>query len=63
MQKILGYIRRACQEFDLIEDGDRIAVHYKGFNSVVVVVTECDFIAARSLCLVVQRSASHFRAQ
>lgn len=30
MQKILGYIRRACQEFDLISDGDRIAVGVSG---------------------------------
>lgn len=30
MQKILGYIRRACQEFDLIEDGDKIAVGVSG---------------------------------
>ena len=32
MQKILGYIRRACQEFDLIEDGDRIAVGISGLK-------------------------------
>lgn len=30
MQKILGYIRRACQEFDLIENGDQIAVGVSG---------------------------------
>ena len=26
MQKILGYMRKAIQEFDLISDGDSIAV-------------------------------------
>ncbi|MBQ8791574.1 MAG: tRNA 2-thiocytidine biosynthesis protein TtcA [Ruminiclostridium sp.] len=30
MQKIMGYIRKACQEFDLIENGDRIAVGVSG---------------------------------
>jgi len=30
MRKMLGYIRKACQEFDLIEDGDRIAVGVSG---------------------------------
>jgi len=30
MQKILGYIRKACQEYNLIEDGDRIAVGVSG---------------------------------
>ncbi|HOV70214.1 MAG TPA: ATP-binding protein [Clostridia bacterium] len=30
MQKILGYLRRACDDFGLIEDGDRIAVGLSG---------------------------------
>lgn len=39
MQKILGYIRRACQEFDLIEDGDRIAVGVSGGKDSLVLLT------------------------
>ncbi|MEG2428884.1 MAG: tRNA 2-thiocytidine biosynthesis TtcA family protein, partial [Oscillospiraceae bacterium] len=30
MQKLLGYLRKAIQEFDLIQDGDRIAVGVSG---------------------------------
>ena len=30
MQKILGYVRKACQEFDMIQDGDHIAVGVSG---------------------------------
>ncbi|MCL1881124.1 MAG: tRNA 2-thiocytidine biosynthesis TtcA family protein [Oscillospiraceae bacterium] len=30
MQKILSYVRRACQEFDLIQDGDKIAIGVSG---------------------------------
>jgi tRNA(Ile)-lysidine synthase TilS/MesJ len=30
LQKILSYVRRACQEFDLIQDGDRIAIGVSG---------------------------------
>lgn len=30
MQKILGYMRKAIQEFDLIQDGDKIAVGVSG---------------------------------
>lgn len=30
MQKILSYVRRACQEFSLIENGDKIAVGVSG---------------------------------
>lgn len=30
MQKIMGFIRKACQEFDLIENGDKIAVGVSG---------------------------------
>ncbi|MGN0687323.1 MAG: tRNA 2-thiocytidine biosynthesis TtcA family protein [Oscillospiraceae bacterium] len=39
MQKILGYIRRACQEFDLIEDGDRIAVGVSGGKDSLVLLS------------------------
>ncbi len=38
MQKILGYIRRACQEFDLIEDGDKIAVGVSGGKDSLVLL-------------------------
>jgi len=38
VQKILGYIRRACQEFDLIEDGDRIAVGVSGGKDSLVLL-------------------------
>lgn len=38
MQKMLGYIRRACQEFDLIEDGDRIAVGVSGGKDSLVLL-------------------------
>lgn len=38
MQKILGYIRRACQEFDLIADGDRIAVGVSGGKDSLVLL-------------------------
>jgi len=30
MQRIMGYVRRACQEFDLIDKGDRIAIGVSG---------------------------------
>ena len=30
MQRLLGYMRKAIQEFDLIQDGDRIAVGVSG---------------------------------
>jgi len=30
MQKILSYVRRACQEFDLLQNGDKIAVGVSG---------------------------------
>ncbi len=38
MQKIYGYIRRACQEFDLIEDGDKIAVGVSGGKDSLVLL-------------------------
>lgn len=30
MQKILGYVRRAVQEYDMLQDGDRVAVGISG---------------------------------
>lgn len=38
MQKILGYMRRACQEFDLIDDGDKIAVGVSGGKDSLVLL-------------------------
>lgn len=38
MQKILGIMRRACQEFDLIEDGDKIAVGVSGGKDSLVLL-------------------------
>lgn len=38
MQKILGYVRKACQEFDLIEDGDKIAVGVSGGKDSLVLL-------------------------
>ena len=38
MQKILGYMRKACQEFDLIEKGDRIAVGVSGGKDSLVLL-------------------------
>lgn len=38
MQKILGYMRRACQEFNLIEDGDKIAVGVSGGKDSLVLL-------------------------
>lgn len=38
MQKILGYMRKAIQEFDLIEDGDRIAVGVSGGKDSLVLL-------------------------
>ena len=38
MQKILGYIRKACQQYDLIEDGDKIAVAVSGGKDSLVLL-------------------------
>lgn len=38
MQKILGYMRKAVQEFDLIEDGDKIAVGVSGGKDSLVLL-------------------------
>lgn len=38
MQKIYGYLRRACQEFNLIEYGDRIAVGVSGGKDSLVLL-------------------------
>ena len=44
MQKILGYLRRAVQEFDLIQNGDRIAVGISGGkDSLVLLAALHDF--------------------
>lgn len=39
MRKILGYLRKACEEFDLIEDGDRIAVGVSGGKDSLVLLS------------------------
>ena len=38
MQKILSYVRRACSDFDLINDGDKIAVGVSGGKDSLVLL-------------------------
>lgn len=38
MQKILGYMRKAIQEFDLLQDGDRVAVGVSGGKDSLVLL-------------------------
>ena len=38
MQKILSYVRRACLEFDLISDGDKVAVGLSGGKDSLVLL-------------------------
>jgi tRNA(Ile)-lysidine synthase TilS/MesJ len=38
MQKVLGYMRKACQEYGLIEDGDKIAVGVSGGKDSLVLL-------------------------
>ena len=38
MQKILSYVRRACSDFDLIGDGDKIAVGVSGGKDSLVLL-------------------------
>jgi tRNA(Ile)-lysidine synthase TilS/MesJ len=38
MQKMLGYVRRACQEFDLLGENDRVAVGVSGGKDSLVLL-------------------------
>jgi tRNA(Ile)-lysidine synthase TilS/MesJ len=38
MQRVLGYIRKACQEYNLIEEGDKIAVGVSGGKDSLVLL-------------------------
>src|SRR5574344_2817715 len=38
MQTILGFLRKACQEFDLIDDGDKIAIGVSGGKDSLVML-------------------------
>ncbi|MCH5325441.1 MAG: tRNA 2-thiocytidine biosynthesis protein TtcA [Eubacterium sp.] len=39
MQKIMGYLRKACQQYDMIQDGDKIAVAVSGGKDSLVLLT------------------------
>ena len=39
MQKVMGYMRKAIQEFDMIKDGDRIAVGVSGGKDSLVLLS------------------------
>lgn len=39
MQKMMGYVRKACREFEMIADGDRIAVGVSGGKDSLVLLS------------------------